>query len=151
MIEHVWSVLCEQALQNPKNGAMSYINTLDELPINSVNKDTGELALKPFMIATKWKKNSEEKVKLSIKIELLGDSEENKEYLGVQEVDLDEGAAMIALNIDITKMIVQASSKFHGFEVTYKWNKQRKFRKAAMLPFSIRKPKKHKREAGKNN
>lgn len=139
MIEHVWSVLCEQALQNPKNGSMSHINTLDILPIKKVNKETGELALEPFLIATKWKKNTEENVKLFIKIEMLGESVEKKGVFGSEEITLGEEATIAALNIDVTQMVIKADSKFHAFEVMYKYNKQRKYRSAAVLPFSIQK------------
>lgn len=144
MIEHVWSVLCEQALQNPKDGSMSHINTLDSLPIKEVNRETGELFLKPFLIATKWKKNTEENVKLFIKIEMLGESTEKKEIFGSQEIYLDEGAAVVALNIDVTQMVVKADSKFNAFRVMYKYNKQRNYRSAAVLPFSIQKIKEKK-------
>lgn len=144
MIDHVWSVLCEQVLQNPKNGSMSHINTLDILPIKKVNKETGELAFEPFLIATKWKKNNKENVNLFIKVKMLGESEEKKDVFGSGEITLDKEATIASLNIDVTQMIVKADSKYYAFEVMYKYNKQRKYRSAAVLPFTIQKLKERK-------
>jgi len=118
---------------------MSHINTLDILPVKKVNKETGEIALEPFLIATKWQKDSEEIVKLCIKIRMLGESVEKKEVFGSEEITLGEGAAIAALNIDVTQMIIKEDSNFYAFEVMYKYNKQRKYRSAAVLPFSIQK------------
>ncbi len=148
MIDHVWSVLCEQVLHNPKNGSMSHINTLDILPIKKVNEETGELALEPFLIATKWKKNNEKDVKLCIKVKMLGESEEKKDAFGSGEITLDKEATMVSLNIDVTQMIVKADSRFYAFEVMYKFNKQRKYRSAAVLPFTIQKLKERKERSG---
>ncbi len=141
-MEHIWSVLCEQALQNPQNGAVSHINTLDVLPVNLVNKETGELELKPFLFATKWTKNTEESFKVYIKIEILSKSAESNDSFGTREIDLPKGTGIVSLNIDVTKMVVEPDSQQNAFKILFKYGKQKKYRVAAVLPFSIQKPKK---------
>lgn len=137
MLDHIWSVLCEQTLQNPKTGSMSYINTLDNLPIDSVNKETGDISIKPFLIATKWRKSTKDKVTLYLKVEMQGESDSPTMFFGPQKVDLGENLGLAVLNIEIAEMIVKTDSKYHTFEVMYKINKQRNYRSAAILPISI--------------
>jgi hypothetical protein len=148
-MEHIWSVLCEQALQNPQTGAMSHINTLDVLPVNLVNKETGELEIKPFLFATKWKKNTEESFKAYIKIEILSESDEDSDSFGTREIDLPKGTGIVSLNIDVTKMLIKRDSPPNAFKILFKYGKQKKYREAAVLPFTIEKPTEEKKKEEK--
>ncbi|MCP3891674.1 MAG: hypothetical protein GY702_22815 [Desulfobulbaceae bacterium] len=141
MINHVWSVLCEQVLVNPNTRDISYINTLNNIPIHDISKDSKELKITPFTISSTWHKTGDKDEKLSIQITIKSESE-GEITVAEHEAELPATGSFATLSIDVADMNVNDEGLFY-IMIEYKYGAQRKYRPAASIPFYISIAKKH--------
>lgn len=136
MIQSVWTILCEQVLTSPKAGALSYINTLNSLPIKQINEESGEVTLAPFAISTKWfndekGSSADVKMRLSIKHESL-----DPKIIGEHDFTMGKEIMFAEFQMDISRMGVSKEGLYYLI-VEYKVDKQRKWRLANLVPILI--------------
>ncbi len=148
-INHVWSILCEQALTNPQTGDMSYINTYNSIPVSKVNQDRGEIALKPFLVSSKWQKLGRGIVDLNIQIAIKSETDEVPKVFGEEHISLDDKTLFVSLNIDVTQLVVKNAGDYY-FLVSYKYGNLKKWRDAASIPFRVDVPKEKKKSKEKS-
>jgi hypothetical protein len=137
MIEHVWSVLCERILVDRKNTSASYINTFNAIPVRSVDKKTGEISLRPFIIVTKLHKTDTKDQTLSTRFSLKLDEDQTLMEIAKEDENLDGRTIFAELNIEINQMTVKQEGDYRLL-VDIKSGSGKRWKNVASIPFIVR-------------
>jgi hypothetical protein len=136
MIYHASSILCEQILTNPRNNSLSYINTIHDNILKTPIKEGAVANLRPFIVATKWFKDSkiEEKMQVRVSAGLIGNDEEI--IIGETDVVLDKDSYVIALNMEVIQLPVK-NEGLYIIKVEHKPPRNKKWKEGALLPLRV--------------
>ncbi len=136
MIRHIWSVLCEQILTNPRNDNLSFINTMHEVFLDREIKKQNPINIGPFVIGTKWYKESKNKEEIAIKISraYCDDDEYNK--IGETKIVFNRDTFAVALTMELLKFPVEKEG-LYLIKVEYKPVKNKRWKEVALLPLRV--------------
>lgn len=137
MINHVWTVICEQTLVNPETNNISLINTLNEIPVIKINQEKDKYTLDKFLICSKWHKTGDRKETFSFKA-IIADGEKVLETATPDEMAIDSDGTMVSLNLEVNALNVK-NHGLHQIQIEYKTGAQKKWRNVATIPFHVNK------------
>jgi len=136
MIYHTSSILCEQILTSPRNNALSYINAIHERLLKQPIEEGKAINTAPFVVATKWFKNTKKEEKIQIRVSAnLSDSEEHT-ILGETDVVLSKDTYVIAVNMEVLQFPVKTEG-FYLIKIEHKSPKGKKWKEATFLPLRV--------------
>ena len=136
MIHHASTILCEQILANPKNNALSYINTLHESTLKADIEKGKPVNIEPFTIAMKWFKPSNKKESIKIKVSLQDSTSKENVILAETAVDFDAKTVALALSMEIYSLPVKREG-LHLILLEYKPARNKKWKHGSTSPLTI--------------
>ncbi len=136
MIHHVWTILCEQILVNPKNNGLSYINSIHE-SVSKTPIEKGKLIdINPFLIAMKWFKSSGKRESLDIKVSLRDAESKEDVVLTETKVDFKAKAMAIDLSMEIGALPLKREG-LYVILVEYKPQRNKKWKHGSESPLVV--------------
>ncbi len=136
MIRHVWSVLCEQILTNPGNDNLSFINTMHEVLLDRKIKKGNPVNIGPFVIGTKWYKQSNNKEEIEIKISRSHCDNDEYSKIGETKIVFNRDTFAVALTMELLKFPVEKEGQYL-IKVEYKPVKNKRWKEVALLPLRV--------------
>ena len=136
MVHHVWTILCEEILANPKNNALSYINSIHESTLKAGIEDGKLVNIDPFIVATKWFKSPGKKETIELKVSVRHADSKETEVLTETKVDFTAKTYALALSIEINTLPIKQEG-LHLILVEYKPLKNKKWKHGSTSPILI--------------
>jgi len=136
MVHHVWTILCEQLLVNPKNNGLSYINSIHESILKSDIEEGKFVDIDPFLIAMKWFKSPGQKESIDIKVSLRDTESKEDVILTETNVDFEAKTLALALSMEIDSLPIKHKGLFLVL-VEYKPQKNKKWKHGSISPLNI--------------
>ncbi|MEN8256952.1 MAG: hypothetical protein ABFS09_03715 [Thermodesulfobacteriota bacterium] len=149
MINHVWSVLCQQTIVDARTGATTHVNTVNGA---SFFEDEENLILPPLVISTRWAKEDTTNAETTeIRVRIDPPEGRDKIKIGQGTITLGTDQHGINSNIEVAHLRLKSGGRY-SFLVDHRDPvKKTRWKTVAKLPIDVKLVPSPEKEANEND